>query len=77
MVGYFKAMNFEAYGLNGLAVLFVLSILIDARRAQELLLWILDLRAQQGHGIPFEPHPMAAPMTVENDWWKKPKSPAP
>jgi hypothetical protein len=77
MVGYFKALSFEAYGLNGLAILFVLSILINARRAQELLLWVLDLRAQQGHAIPFEPHPMAAPMTVENDWWKKPKSPSP
>lgn len=72
MVGYFKAMNFEAYGLNGLKVLFVLFILYSARRVQELLLWVLDLRAQQGHAIPFEAHPMAGPMTVENDWWKKP-----
>jgi hypothetical protein len=48
------------------------SVLYSARRVQELLLWVLDLRAQQGHAIPFEPHPMAAPMTVENDWWKKP-----
>jgi hypothetical protein len=65
-------MNFEAYGLNGLKVLFVLFILYSARRVQELLLWVLDLRAQQGHAIPFEAHPMAGPMTVENDWWKKP-----
>ena len=72
MVGYFKAMSFEAYGLNGLKVLFVMFILYSARRVQELLLWILDLRAQQGHAIPFEPHPMAAPIVVENDWWKKP-----
>lgn len=72
MVGYFKALSFEAYGLNGLAVLFVLFILYSARRVQELLLWVLDLRAQQGHAIPFEPHPMAAPIVVENDWWKKP-----
>ena len=72
MVGYFKALSFETYGLNGLAVFFVLFILYSARRVQELLLWVLDLRAQQGHAIPFEPHPMAAPMTVENDWWKKP-----
>lgn len=77
MVGYFKAINFETYGLNGLAILFVLFILYSARRAQELLLWILDLRAQQGHAIAFESHPMAAPIVVENDWWKKPKSPAP
>jgi hypothetical protein len=48
------------------------SVLYSARRAQELLLWVLDLRAQQGHAIPFEPHPMAAPIVVENDWWKKP-----
>ena len=48
------------------------SVLYSAQRVQELLLWVLDLRAQQGHAIPFEPHPMAAPMTVENDWWKKP-----
>ncbi|OYU75491.1 MAG: hypothetical protein CFE32_14105 [Alphaproteobacteria bacterium PA3] len=47
-------------------------VLYSARRAQELLLWVLDLRTQQGHAIPFEAHPMAAPMTVENDWWKKP-----
>ncbi len=72
MVGYFTAMNFEAYGLNGLAVLFVLFILYSARRVQELLLWVLDLRAAQGHAITFEVHPMAAPMQVENDWWKKP-----
>lgn len=50
------------------------SVLYSARRVQELLLWVLDLRAQQGHAIPFEPHPMAGPMTVENDWWKKPSS---
>ncbi len=48
------------------------SVLYSARRAQELSLWVLDLRAQQGHAIPFEAHPMAAPMTVENDRWKKP-----
>lgn len=48
------------------------SVLYSARRVQELLLWVLDLRAQQGHAIPFEPHPMAAPIVVENDWWKKP-----
>ncbi|MCA3696143.1 hypothetical protein [Aquidulcibacter sp.] len=48
------------------------SVLYSARRVQELLLWVLDLRAEQGRAIPFEPHPMAAPMTVENDWWKKP-----
>ncbi|WP_395631470.1 hypothetical protein [Aquidulcibacter sp.] len=53
------------------------SVLYSARRVQELLLWILDLRAQQGHAITFKTHPMAAPMTVENDWWNKPKSPAP
>ena len=47
-------------------------VLYSARRAQELLLWVLDLRAQQGHAIPFERHPMAAPIVVENDWWKKP-----
>ncbi|MEY3232911.1 MAG: hypothetical protein RL230_182, partial [Pseudomonadota bacterium] len=35
------------------------SVLYSARRVQELLLWVLDLRAQQGHAIPFEPHPMA------------------
>lgn len=54
---------------TGIAV----SVLYSARRVQELLLWILDLRAQQGHAIPFEPHPMAAPIVVENNWWKKPK----
>jgi hypothetical protein len=48
------------------------SVLYSARRVQELLLWVLDLRAQQGHAIPFEAHPMAAPIVVENDWWKKP-----
>ncbi|MCZ8207232.1 MAG: hypothetical protein ACK5XZ_14375 [Hyphomonadaceae bacterium] len=47
-------------------------VLYSARRVQELLLWVLDLRAQQGHAIPFEAHLMAGPMTVENDWWKKP-----
>ena len=53
------------------------AVLYSARRVQELLLWVLELRAQQGHEIQLELHPMAAPMTVENDWWKKPKSPAP
>ena len=79
MFGVFKAMNFAADSFSGLAVFFVLSILINSRRVQELLLWVLDLRAQQGHAIAFEPHPMAAPIVVENDWWKKPtpKSPAP
>lgn len=48
------------------------SVLYSARRVQELLLWVLDLRAQQGHAITFKTHRMAAPMTVENDWWKKP-----
>lgn len=48
------------------------SVLYSARRVQELLLWVLDLRAQQGHAITFKTHPMAGPMTVENDWWKKP-----
>lgn len=52
-------------------------VLYSARRVQELLLWVLDLRAQQGHQISFEDHPMAVPIVVENDWWKKPKSPAP
>jgi hypothetical protein len=45
--------------------------------AHERLSWVLDLRAQQGHAIAFEAHPMAAPIVVENDWWKKPKSPSP
>jgi hypothetical protein len=60
-----------------MAMCVAVSVLYSARRVQELLLWILDLRAEQGRTIPFEPHPMATPMTVENDWWKKPKSPTP
>ena len=55
-----------------MAMCIAVSVLYSARRVQELLLWVLDLRAQQGHEIQLEPHPMAAPMTVENDWWKKP-----
>jgi hypothetical protein len=77
LVGYLQFFDFSENTLSVFGVLFVLSILQDGRRVQELLLWVLDLRAEQGHVIAFEPHPMAAPMTVENDWWKKPKSPAP
>lgn len=77
MVGLFKPMNFAAYNMVALGVFFVLLVLHDTRRVQELLLWVLDLRAQQGHQISFEDHPMAVPIVVENDWWKKPKSPTP
>lgn len=77
MVGLFKPMNFASYNMVALGVFFVLLVLHDTRRVQELLLWVLDLRAQQGHQISFEDHPMAVPIVVENDWWKKPKSPKP
>ncbi|MFM1977168.1 MAG: hypothetical protein RL145_2014 [Pseudomonadota bacterium] len=93
-VSYFGALMAHSLGyiwpkplinnqVMAMAMCIAVSVLYSARRVQELLLWVLDLRAQQGHEIQLEPHPMAAPMTVENDWWKKPtpleasKSPAP
>lgn len=55
-----------------MAMCAAVSVLYSARRVQELLLWVLDLRAQQGHEIQLEPHPMAAPNVVGNDWQEKP-----
>ncbi|OYU52793.1 MAG: hypothetical protein CFE27_05460 [Alphaproteobacteria bacterium PA1] len=55
-----------------MAMCVAVSVLYSARRVQELLLWILDLRAQQGHQIPIKDYPMAAPNVVENDWQKRP-----
>ena len=63
---------FGSYSVEFLVLVLIFGLSGGIATAQERLSWVLDLRAQQGHAIPFEPHPMAAPIVVENDWWKKP-----
>jgi hypothetical protein len=66
-----------SYSVEFLVLGLILGLSAGIATAYERLSWVLDLRAQQGHAIAFEAHPMAAPIVVENDWWKKPKSPSP
>ncbi|MCZ8282568.1 MAG: hypothetical protein O9286_10045 [Aquidulcibacter sp.] len=70
--GRFRGGVVDAYFVEIFVLVAIFGLASGISAAQERLSWVLDLRAQQGHAITFKTHPMAAPMTVENDWWKKP-----
>ena len=76
-VGQHRGGIFDTYSVEMMVFAAILGLAAGIAAAQERLSWVLDLRAQQGHKIPLEPHPMETPIVVENDWWKKPKSPTP
>ena len=70
--GRFRGGVADVYSVEIFVLVAIFGLASGISAAQERLSWVLDLRAQQGHAITFKTHPMAAPMTVENDWWKKP-----
>jgi hypothetical protein len=70
--GRFRGGVVDAYFVEIFVLVAIFGLASGISAAQERLSWVLDLRAQQGHAITFKTHPMASPMTVENDWWKKP-----
>lgn len=71
-VGRIRGGIFDVYSVEIMVFAAIFGIASGISAAQERLSWVLDLRAQQGHKIPLEPHSTETPMAVENDWQEKP-----
>ena len=59
------------HSLEIFAFMIVFGISANVSLAHERLAWVVDLRKQQGHALPFEDHPMAQPMKDGKDWGTK------
>jgi len=70
--GRFRGGVVDAYFVEIFVLVALFGLASGISAAQERLNWVLDLRAQQGHKIPFDGQAMAAPTTGDNDGWKKP-----
>jgi len=71
-VGRIRGGIFDVYSVEIVVFAAIFGLASGISAAQEKLSWVLDLRGQQGHQIPIEDHPMAAPNVVGNDWQEKP-----